>query len=111
MLCGGFASLNFMLETNLPRRAREKGEELIRKLRSLVGHGEFTTVRGRGLLIGMDFTSPEATRHFVQRCFAAGLILGWTLHRDTVVRLAPPLIISSAEIDRAIAIMHDALHP
>jgi acetylornithine/N-succinyldiaminopimelate aminotransferase len=107
----GLASLNFMLETNLPRRAREKGEELIHKLRSLVGHGEFTTVRGRGLLIGMDFTSPEATRHFVQRCFAAGLILGWTLHRDTVVRLAPPLIISSAEIDRAIAIMHDALHP
>ena len=107
----GLASLNFMLETNLPRRAREKGEELIRKLRSLVGHGEFTTVRGRGLLIAMDFTSPEATRHFVQRCFAAGLILGWTLHRDTVVRLAPPLIISSAEIDRAIAIMHDALHP
>ena len=106
----GLASLNFMLETNLPQRAREKGEELIRKLRSLVGHGEFTTVRGRGLLIGMDFTSPEATRHFVQRCFAAGLILGWTLHRDTVVRLAPPLIISSAEIDRAIAIMHDALH-
>jgi acetylornithine/succinyldiaminopimelate/putrescine aminotransferase len=107
----GLASLNFMLETNLPRRAREKGEEMIRKLRSLVGHGEFMTVRGRGLLIGMDFASPEATRHFVQRCFAAGLILGWTLHRDTVVRLAPPLIISSAEIDRAIAIMHDALHP
>jgi acetylornithine/N-succinyldiaminopimelate aminotransferase len=107
----GLASLNFMLETNLPRRAWEKGEELISKLRSLVGHGEFTTVRGRGLLIGMDFTSPEATRHFVQRCFAAGLILGWTLHRDAVVRLAPPLIISSAEIDRAIAIMHDALHP
>jgi acetylornithine/N-succinyldiaminopimelate aminotransferase len=107
----GLASLNFMLETNLPQRAREKGEELIHKLRSLVGHGEFTTVRGRGLLIGMDFTSPEATRHFVQRCFAAGLILGWTLHRDTVVRLAPPLIISSAEIDRAIAIMHDVLHP
>jgi len=106
----GLASLNFMLETNLPQRAREKGEELIHKLHSLVGHGEFTTVRGRGLLIGMDFTSPEATRHFVQRCFAAGLILGWTLHRDTVVRLAPPLIISSAEIDRAIAIMHDALH-
>jgi acetylornithine/N-succinyldiaminopimelate aminotransferase len=107
----GLASLNFMLETNLPRRAREKGEELIRKLSSLVGHGESTTVRGRGLLIGMDFTSPEATRHFVQRCFAAGLILGWTLHRDAVVRLAPPLIISSAEIDRAIAIMHDALQP
>ncbi|MBM4254312.1 MAG: aspartate aminotransferase family protein [Deltaproteobacteria bacterium] len=106
----GLASLNFMLETNLPQRAQEKGQELLSQLRSLVGHGEFTNVRGRGLMIGMDFASPEATKHFVQHCFAAGLILGWTLHRDTVVRLAPPLIISTSEIDQAIAIMHDALH-
>lgn len=106
----GLASLNFLLEANLPQRAQEKGEELIIQLQSLVGHGDFTNVRGRGLLIGMDFASPEATKYFVQHCFAAGLILGWTLHRDTVVRLAPPLIISSVEIDRAIAIMHDALH-
>jgi acetylornithine/N-succinyldiaminopimelate aminotransferase len=106
----GLASLNFMLEANLPQRAQEKGEELITQLQSLVGHGDFTNVRGRGLLIGMDFATPEATKHFVQNCFTAGLILGWTLHRDTVVRLAPPLIISSAEIDRAVTIMHDALH-
>jgi len=25
-----------------------------------------------------------------------GLILGWTLHRDTVVRLAPPLVVTDA---------------
>ncbi len=106
----GLASLNFMLETNLPQRAQEKGEELSHKLCSLVGHGDFTGVRGRGLLIGMDFATPEATRHFVRNCFAAGLILGWTLHPDTVVRLAPPLIISSNEVDRAISIMHDDLH-
>jgi acetylornithine/succinyldiaminopimelate/putrescine aminotransferase len=106
----GLASLNFMLESNLPQRAQEKGEELTRKLRSLVGHGHVINVRGRGLLVGMDFATPDATKHFVQNCFAAGLILGWTLHRDTVVRLAPPLIVSSSEIDQAIAIMHDALH-
>lgn len=106
----GLASLNFMLETNLLQRAQEKGEELVGKLHALIGHGALTNVRGRGLLIGMDFATPDETKNFVQRCFAAGLILGWTLHRDTVVRLAPPLIISSAEIDRAIAIMHDALH-
>jgi acetylornithine/N-succinyldiaminopimelate aminotransferase len=106
----GLASLNFMVETNLPQRAQEKGGELVEKLRSLIGHGALTNVRGRGLLIGMDFATPEATKHFVQHCFAAGLILGWTLHRDTVVRLAPPLIVSSGEIDHAVSIMHSALH-
>jgi acetylornithine/succinyldiaminopimelate/putrescine aminotransferase len=29
------------------------------------------------------------------------LILGWTLHDDTVVRLCPPLVITEAELDEA----------
>ena len=79
------------------------------KLRSLVGRGGLTGVRGRGLLIGLDFSNPAATQAFVSRCLHNGLVLGWTLHEDTVVRLAPPLVISSAEIDRAVAIMGRAL--
>ena len=66
-------------------------------------------MRGRGLLLGMDFITPKATKSFVQQCFAAGLILGWTLHQDTVVRLAPPLIISAAEIEHAVSLMQAVL--
>lgn len=106
----GLASLNFMLETQLPQQAQTKGELVLARLQELVGAGGFVAARGRGLLIGMDFTTPEATKQFVQSCFASGLILGWTLHQDTVVRLAPPLIISTAEIDRAVTIMRHALH-
>lgn len=105
----GLASLNFLLEANLPYRAHEKGATLLARLQELAGLGGFIAARGRGLLIGMDFTTPEATKQFVQSCFASGLIIGWTLHRDTVVRLAPPLIISSTEIEQAVKIMHTAL--
>jgi acetylornithine/N-succinyldiaminopimelate aminotransferase len=105
----GLASLNFILETHLPQRAQEKGAELLARLQELVGVDGFVGTRGCGLLIGMDFTTPEATKQFVQSCFAFGLILGWTLHQDTVVRVAPPLIISSTEIDRAVTIMQRAL--
>jgi acetylornithine/succinyldiaminopimelate/putrescine aminotransferase len=106
----GLASLNFMLETHVPQRAQEQGAALLARLQELVGAGGFVAARGYGLLIGMDFTTPEATKQFVQACFASSLILGWTLHQDTVVRLAPPLIITSAEIDRAVSIMQRALH-
>jgi acetylornithine/succinyldiaminopimelate/putrescine aminotransferase len=105
----GLASLETMLRENLPQQARTKGEEFLGKLQTLLGIGGFIGARGRGLLIGMDFATPEETKRFAQGCFAAGLILGWTLHQDTVIRLAPPLIISSAEIDRAIATMRDVL--
>ncbi len=105
----GLASLEVILREDLSQQAQARGEEFLCKLQSLVGTSGFTAVRGRGLLLGLDFLTPEATKNFAQACFAAGLILGWTLHQDTVIRLAPPLIISSAEIDQAIAIMHAAL--
>jgi acetylornithine/succinyldiaminopimelate/putrescine aminotransferase len=105
----GLASLEVLLRERLPHQAQAKGEEFQQQLRPLIGAGGFTGIRGRGLLIGMDFASPEATKNFVQHCFAAGVILGWTLHRDTVVRLAPPLIISPAEITQAVSVMREAL--
>ena len=105
----GLASLDVIFQENLVQQAREKGEEFVRKLKTLRGEGGCTDVRGRGLLIGMDFATPHITQRFVQECFAHGLVLGWTLHEDTVVRLAPPLVISSEEIDRAVSIMQQIL--
>ena len=78
-------------------------------MKTLIETGRCTAVRGRGLLIGLDFTSPQLTQQFVQSCFTQGLVLGWTLHEDTVVRLAPPLVISSEEIERAVSIMRQVL--
>ena len=40
---------------------------------------------------------------------ARGLILNWTLHRDTVVRLAPPLTIGDADSERALTAIAGAL--
>jgi len=105
----GLASLEVILQEQLPQRALVTGEEFLQRLQSLLGMGGFCGVRGRGLLLGMDFSTPEATKRFAHDCFTAGVILGWTLHQDTVIRLAPPLIISSVEIDRAVAIVQDAL--
>lgn len=105
----GLASLDVILRENLPQKARVSGDELVRRLQLLVGVGGFIGVWGRGLLIGMDFATPEVTKSFVQTCFAQGLILGWTLHRDTVVRLAPPLIISAEQIEQAVVIMRETL--
>src|SRR5439155_18829587 len=58
--------------------------------------------RGLGLLIGLEFAEAAACARCARRALERGLILNWTLHRDTVVRLAPPLVLTDAEAERAL---------
>ena len=48
-------------------------------------------------------------RRFVAETIARGVIVNWTLNADRVVRLAPPLTISAAEIAFGIDAMREAL--
>jgi len=104
----GLAALDLAARERLPERAARVGEAWRARLHGLVG-AVLREVRGRGLLIGLEFASPELTRRFCRAAFARGLILNWTLHRDTVVRLAPPLVISDADSERALSAIEQAV--
>ena len=98
----GLAALAVLLRDDLPARAATLGTRLREALRGLVGRGGLVTVRGLGLLLGLEFRDPPGCARFVRRALERGLILNWTLHRDTVVRLAPPLVLSDSEAERAL---------
>ena len=104
----GLASLEVIVNERLPERAARVGAEWLAQLQAMTG-GVLSRVRGKGLLMALELETPEATRRFVTRCFEQGLILNWTLHRDTVVRLAPPLTITDDEIARANVVIAAAL--
>lgn len=97
----GLAALRVAARERLPERAAAVGAQWRARLQELIGP-VLREVRGRGLLIGLELATPEQTQAFCSAAFARGLVLNWTLHRDTVVRLAPPLIISEADSDRAL---------
>jgi acetylornithine/succinyldiaminopimelate/putrescine aminotransferase len=99
----GLAALEVLLRDDLAGRARRLGETIVARLRALVGRGGVRAVRGLGLLIGIEFDDPAACAAFARRAWDERLILNWTLHRDTVVRLAPPLVLTDAEADQAVA--------
>jgi acetylornithine/succinyldiaminopimelate/putrescine aminotransferase len=105
----GLAALDVLLREDLPARAERLGATLQRRLRVLVGRGGLHEVRGIGLLLGLEFTQPAACARAAERAFANGLILNWTLHRDTVIRLAPPLVMSDGEADEAVQRLAAAL--
>jgi 4-aminobutyrate aminotransferase-like enzyme len=44
-------------------------------------------------MLGLQLESWELTKNVVEDCFEEGVLLGWTLHSNTLIRLAPPLII------------------
>jgi acetylornithine/succinyldiaminopimelate/putrescine aminotransferase len=98
----GLAALEVLVRDRLAERAAALGARLLDALRGLVGRGGLAAVRGRGLLIGLEFESAPACAAFARRALERGLILNWTLHDDAVVRLAPPLTLADAEARRAL---------
>jgi acetylornithine/N-succinyldiaminopimelate aminotransferase len=82
------------------------GERLRDGLRRLAAaHPVIADVRGQGLLVGAVLR--EAGAPIVDRCLAAGLIINCTA--NTVLRLTPPLTVTAAEVDEALAILERAL--
>lgn len=97
----GRAALSFARRERLPERAADLGGRWLERLRLSVGPA-LRGVRGKGMLLGLDFADADTTRSFCRAAFGRGLLLNWTLHRDTVVRLAPPLVITEEESESAL---------
>lgn len=105
----GLAALEVLERERLWERAEAMGERLGAALCTLDWRGHLVEVRGLGLLVGLELDDAELTRRLAAACFARGLVLNWTLHRDRVIRLAPPLVIAEDEIARGVAILGEAL--
>ena len=105
----GLAALDVLERERLAERAEGVGAELQARLGALAWRGHLVEVRGVGLLIGIELDDAGFTRRLAERCFARGLILNWTLHRDRVIRLAPPLVITEPEIERGVDILSQAI--
>ena len=100
------AMLKELLNDDFGSKA-EKIEETARKLLDADG---ITEVRGRGAMLGMELKNKEFTQKVVERCLEKGIILGWTLHSDTLVRLAPPLIISEELLKETLKTINDTVN-
>jgi len=105
----GLAALEVLLEQKLPQRAARVGDWFAEKLQRRLLPPAVVEVRHAGLLIGIEMRSSALASAFTTACRSEGLLLGWTLHDDKVVRLAPPLVITEAELDDASLRMERAL--
>ncbi len=102
----GVATIEAIEEGNLLRQAVEMGQYTQEKLRALKAkHPVIDHVRGIGLMIGIQLTRPGA--QIVGTCLERGLRINCT--HDTVIRFMPPMIVTSEQIDEAVAIFDSVL--
>lgn len=99
------AALNVLLRDDLAARAEIVGN----RIREQLIHPLITEIRGPGAMLGMVLRDAETTERVVQRCVQSGVLLGWTLHSNNLVRIAPPLTTPFETIDHALAIILRAL--
>ena len=58
-----------------------------------------TEVRGEGLLIGIEFVSPDTAAEFLIGLLDSRVIPSYTLNSANVLRLTPPAILTAADLD------------
>lgn len=100
-------ALAVLTEENMIDNARELGDYLIGRLQRIESD-HIKEVRGRGLLIGVEL-HPEAggARRFCEALKERGLLCKET--HETVIRFAPPLVITRDEIDWALEHIEEVL--
>jgi acetylornithine/succinyldiaminopimelate/putrescine aminotransferase len=105
MACS-IATLTTMLREDIAGQAREKGIYLRRRIEEMKhSHPALREVRGRGLMVGAEFDSDIS--FFPQAGLEKGILLN--VIRGQVLRLVPPLVIDTGELDRAVEIIHTIL--
>ena len=96
----GVETIRIMEEDGLMAHATEVGQYLKNQLQTHLGSlPGVLEVRGQGLLIGVELNQPCGA--LIGLAAEAGLLLSVT--SDTVIRLAPPLILTTAEADEIVA--------
>jgi len=103
----GLEALNILVEERLAERSAELGDYLLAEL-AAINSPLIKELRGCGLFVGIEIEpSLAGAREICVALMQRGLLSKET--HSTVVRLAPPLVISKAEIDWAVAQIREVL--
>jgi 4-aminobutyrate aminotransferase len=110
------ATIDVIRQEKLPEKAANLGDYLKERLLELQAeHPVIGDVRGRGLMVGVEFSDAQrqpnaaAASAVTKACIANKLLLLTCGSYGNVIRWIPPLVVNQAQIDEALAIFNGAL--
>ena len=102
-----YAGTKHLIENHIPDHAGLMGERLLDRLRELKSRFSFISdVRGKGLLVAMEFES-DISGQLLTHANEAGILLNGV--KPNAVRFMPPLTITAEEIDQGMGRLEEAL--
>lgn len=99
------ANLKVLLEEDYISSVKEKEALFLDYLK----HSMILQIRSAGLIMAVDLGSFETVQAVITKCLEKGLITDWFLFNDNCLRIAPPLIISEAEIKDSCDILLESM--
>lgn len=110
------ATIGVIQEEKLPERAQRLGAEIVRRLKKFAeGKKHIGEIRGRGLMIGIEFDddkgepSKEIAEQVAAKCLENKMIVLTCGNRGQVIRLIPPLTLSDAEAEKGCEILEKSM--
>jgi putrescine aminotransferase len=105
------ATINVIRDEGLLPRAAQIGDRLISGFRRAADAtpGLVNAVRGRGCLVGVEFADPDVALLVLSGLMQRRVLAFSGINRTTVIRFAPPLIATDAQVDRAVDVFGEAL--
>ncbi len=100
----GVATYKLIKEQNLLARATELGQLAVKTLKA-AKIAKIKDIRGKGVMLGIELDTPG--KPYFQKCLEKGLLINVT--QDTVVRLAPPIVIERELLEKGLAILIEVL--
>jgi acetylornithine/N-succinyldiaminopimelate aminotransferase len=103
----GYAVTKYIIDHNVSENADQMGQYLLVKLGSLKNkYSCIADVRGKGLLIGIEFNK-DIAEAVMYACLEKGLVINHL--KPNMLRVIPPLIITRADVDEGMQILDKAL--
>jgi diaminobutyrate-2-oxoglutarate transaminase len=105
------AALDFWVDDTLQREVARKEQIVRARLEDIKCKNEAldATVRGRGLIQGMECPPPGLASAISRRAFECGLLLEISGPDSNVVKLMPPLVIEDALLEEGLEILADSV--
>jgi 4-aminobutyrate aminotransferase len=113
------AAATVVIETlrkeRLPERAAALGERVLQRARGWrADHPRLADVRGRGLMIGLEFMegrlpAPELTQRILHAALERDLLLLTCGVDENVIRLIPPLTITEQELEKGMDVLEASI--